>query len=1606
MMKKTVLLFPALAIIAATSAQAQTTNIYSNAYAGGTIGSGTTSLITNGATITGNITDNGNLLFMQSSAITNVNSLTGNGMVTQSGTGTTVLNPTGLNAINNFAGGFTVTSGLLDVTATAANADFRNVTVNGGVLNMTANLTSMTNLTVNGGRMNLNGTYNNSASAPITIGSGTLSLNKQDVFGTWEATIATPITINAGGVLQNGTNSANNGYVYNTLGAVTLNGGTIQSLGTNGNNSSGTAFGLKGAVSVTGSGTSTIAGAGFALGEAAVTSTTFNVGSGATLNVTGNLVNGDDASAFLYAGWGNKHPSSLIKTGSGTMLLSGTNTYTGTTTVGGGMVEFANTNSLYNGTTSSWTANNITVSNGATLAFAVGGAGQFSTSNITTILSNLGGTSGKGFLSNSSIGFDVAGGNFSLTNSLGNSTNGKLNLVVFGANTLTLTGSNSYTGNTTINSGATLQVGNGGSLGLVGWGGIVTVNGTLIFNSTGSNTVWAGVGISPTIGGTGNLSQIGSGTTTISGPGGLLPTGSTTVSAGVLNIGVNGSQELSIGSGGNPGMSMLINGGTVKSFNGVIGGSSNTVGSVTVSSGAWNNSRTMVVGASGTGSLTISGGTVTDTDATLGQNVGSVGSVTVSGGLWSNSGALNVGYEGSGSLTINGGTVINSNSFIGRAEGGSTGSVTVNSGGSWNNRADLNVGYAGSGSLTINGGTVTASNSWIAYGWNAYGYSNTPFSGSVTVNSGSFSNSGDLQIGQYTSGSLTINGGNVSAANTKIAVGSVGSTNSVTVNSGGSLNNSGDLYVGWGGKAELSINGGSVYNDGKGVIGYMNTLTRGAVTVSGGSWHNGNNLMVGWGGASNSLVISNGGSVTAGNGGTYVGYYNMNIDSNAYNSVLVTGSNSVLDSSLDGMKIGFRVNSSTVTVSNGGKLYGNNDTIGRIANSNSLIVTGPNSLYSNSWDLTIGSGDGTYGKNNSMVISNGGQANIAGGVTVGQYDGDTGNSILVTGTNSKLVTDGGLLIGYTGSSNSMVISNGGQVTSSGSDGSGIGWSGDSTMGIGNSVLITGAGSSWTVANGLWNGYTAWGTLLTVSNGGQLVTDQAYLGVLGGSNNSIMITGAGSFWSNSADINIGGYGNYQADDGMGGSGTITVGTGGSLISESIVIAGGSNSAGTLNVGTLGASDTNVTLTARTIAFGSGSGTLNFNQAGSSTISSAISGNGMVGQLGSGTTTLTGSNTYGGTTTISSGTLQVGNGGSSGSLGSGSVSNNGTLAINRSDAVTVSNAISGSGALVQSGAGTTTLTGNNSYAGTTTISSGTLQVGSGGTSGSLGFGSVINNSALTFNRSDAFSVAAPITGSGAVSQVGTGTTTLEAANTYTGLTKVSAGTLALGAGGSLATNNSVQIDSGTKFDLAANSQSLKDVKANGTIAGSGTMTVTGTLSGSGTVNADTVVTGTHSPGNSPGIQSFGGNLTYNTGAGILLQFTGNTTNNSPVNYDQILVGNNLNFNGLTTLNLDFGDSGSVVDWNNAFWQSSQSWTLYSVSGITTGFANLSLNTTNWADASGDLFGNVLSGGTFSLTQNGNNIVLNYAVPEPSTYVLFGLGALALVIAYRRKSQQAGS
>jgi fibronectin-binding autotransporter adhesin len=211
-------------------------------------------------------------------------------------------------------------------------------------------------------------------------------------------------------------------------------------------------------------------------------------------------------------------------------------------------------------------------------------------------------------------------------------------------------------------------------------------------------------------------------------------------------------------------------------------------------------------------------------------------------------------------------------------------------------------------------------------------------------------------------------------------------------------------------------------------------------------------------------------------------------------------------------------------------------------------------------------------------------------------------------------------------------------------------------------------------------------------------------------------------------------------------------------------------------------------------------------------SAVINQGGLNKQGAGTLVLTAANTYGTATIINAGTLQVGNGGTTGSLGGASfgISNNGTLAMNRSNSLTISNAISGTGGVSQIGSGTTILSGTNTYFGPTLISLGTLQIGNGVATGTLGSSSsvVTNNGALAFSRNNTFTVGNNISGSGSVSQLGTGTTTLSGILTYTGATTASAGKLVLG--GNLTSSTSVSATGAGTIELATNGTSLRVIK----------------------------------------------------------------------------------------------------------------------------------------------------------------------------------------------------
>jgi autotransporter-associated beta strand protein len=140
------------------------------------------------------------------------------------------------------------------------------------------------------------------------------------------------------------------------------------------------------------------------------------------------------------------------------------------------------------------------------------------------------------------------------------------------------------------------------------------------------------------------------------------------------------------------------------------------------------------------------------------------------------------------------------------------------------------------------------------------------------------------------------------------------------------------------------------------------------------------------------------------------------------------------------------------------------------------------------------------------------------------------------------------------------------------------------------------------------------------------------------------------------------------------------------------------------------------------------------------SGAMSGSAGSLNIVGGSEVLSGANSYTGPTTIFHGaTLQIGAGGATGSLSANSaIIDNGALQFSRSNTMTQGNdfsgfSISGTGGIIQAGSGKVVLTSSNGFTGTTIVSSGTLQIGSGGASGSLPSGSAItDNGTLAFNR----------------------------------------------------------------------------------------------------------------------------------------------------------------------------------------------------------------------------------------------------------------------------------
>lgn len=320
---------------------------------------------------------------------------------------------------------------------------------------------------------------------------------------------------------------------------------------------------------------------------------------------------------------------------------------------------------------------------------------------------------------------------------------------------------------------------------------------------------------------------------------------------------------------------------------------------------------------------------------------------------------------------------------------------------------------------------------------------------------------------------------------------------------------------------------------------------------------------------------------------------------------------------------------------------------------------------------------------------------------------------------------------------------------------------------------------------------------------------------------------------------------------------------------------------------------------------------------------------LGSSGGGNATL--ENHFGGWTTSNDITVAAGSGGTitlaytSGAnlsgIFEGGITLNDHLTL-RSEAVDgfamrITGSITGSSNLTKTGAGMVRIESNNTgYTGTTTISAGTLQLGSfaGSASGAVGTGEIINNSALRINRTNAFALSNLISGSGSLTQAGAGATTLSNANTYSGGTTLTGGTL-------LVTNTTGSATGTGGFTTASGT----------TLGGTGTIAPTAASS--------VILGGDVSPGlsGSAGTLHFtpvDGNVTFQSSSSIAFELFGNGNNDKIVHaatgsgvldFSAMSAGSiGVTFAGGYTPAL--GHTFDLLDWSG-------------LSGLSTSFLNLS-------------------------------------------------------------------
>ena len=470
-----------------------------------------------------------------------------------------------------------------------------------GALSLSGASTFSGDVLVNEGTLQLQTGGNPSGGGSSNVGANTAGRTLTVASGASLVTTVTDAidygstTVNNIGVTISGTwnnNPANTaGTGFQRIDSLTLNGGVINDYGQHDGGFGGFG-GIFAAGTVTVFGTSTYNQLGGGSGLGLGLPTTINVPAADGLFVVaGGMRN---PSTFITGG----APSSLVKTGSGTLRITGSSSYTGGTQINGGVLALGNA---------------AAIGSSGAISFG-GGTLQFSSSNTTDYSSRFSGAANQAYR------LDTNGQNVTLANGL---TSSGGSLTKLGSGTLSLTGANTYTGTTTISAGA-FQLGVGGTTGSLSTSSAVVNNGTLIFNR--SNTTTQGTDLANVVSGSGGIVLAGSGTVSLSNQNTY--TGNIAVNAGTLLLAsAAGNSLTTTGLGANTvGKTLTVASGAslVTTVTDAIDYGSTTVNNIGVTiSGTWNNNpaNTAGTGFQRIDSLTLNGGVIND----YGQHDGGFG---------------------------------------------------------------------------------------------------------------------------------------------------------------------------------------------------------------------------------------------------------------------------------------------------------------------------------------------------------------------------------------------------------------------------------------------------------------------------------------------------------------------------------------------------------------------------------------------------------------------------------------------------------------------------------------------------------------------------------------------------------------------------------------------------------------------------------------------------------------------------------------------------------------------------------------------------------------------------------------------------------------------